>query len=183
VEDERGVSLLLSMALGYRDVLSPSVEQAFSSLGLTHLLVVSGYQVSMVFGFVMAIAVMLVPRASVFRYWREGCTAIGLMVASVYVVLIGAEMSAARALIAAAFVCAERVCESRSGFAQRWSVALSGFFSKLEYACWVIPNLSAICFCENPLASRSKRIVSISVEPIFIIPPIYKLKLCYVVKS
>ena len=124
VEDERGVSLLLSMALGYRDVLSPSVEQAFSSLGLTHLLVVSGYQVSMVFGFVMAIAVMLVPRASVFRYWREGCTAIGLMVASVYVVLIGAEMSAARALIAAAFVCAERVCESRSGFAQRWSFAL-----------------------------------------------------------
>ena len=124
VHDERGISLLLSMALGYRDVLSPSVEQAFLSLGLTHLLVVSGYQVSMVFGFVMAIAVMAVPRASVFRYWREGCTALGLMVASLYVSLIGAEMSAARALIAAAFVCSERVCESRSGFAQRWSVAL-----------------------------------------------------------
>lgn len=124
VDNERGVSLLLSMALGYRDILSPSVEQAFSSLGLTHLLVVSGYQVSMVFGFVMASAVMVVPRASVFRYWREGCTALGLMVASLYVMLIGVEMSAARALIAAAFVCSERVCESRSGFAQRWSVAL-----------------------------------------------------------
>lgn len=124
VDNERGVSLLLSMALGYRDVLSPSLEQAFSSLGLTHLLVVSGYQVSMVFGFVMTVAVMIVPRTSVFRYWREGCTALGLTVASVYVAFIGAEMSAARALIAAAFVCSERVCESRSGFAQRWCVAL-----------------------------------------------------------
>jgi competence protein ComEC len=124
VDDERGVSLLLSMALGYRDVLSPSVEQAFSSLGLTHLLVVSGYQVSMVFGFVMAIGVMAVPRTSVFRYWREACTALGLTVAGLYVAFIGAEMSATRALIAAAFVCSERLCESRSGFAQRWCVAL-----------------------------------------------------------
>jgi ComEC/Rec2-related protein len=122
--NERGVALLLSMALGYRDVLSPALEQTFSTLGLTHLLVVSGYQVSMVFGVVIAIAVRGVPRNSSFRLWREGCAALGLLVASLYVVMIGAEMSAVRALIAAAFVCSQRLCESRGGFGQRWSVAL-----------------------------------------------------------
>lgn len=122
--NERGMALLLSMALGYRDVLSPSLEQTFSALGLTHLLVVSGYQVSMVFGVVIAIAVSGVPRNSSFRHWREGCATLGLLVASLYVVMIGAEMSAVRALIAAAFVCSQRLCESRGGFGQRWSVAL-----------------------------------------------------------
>jgi competence protein ComEC len=112
------------MALGYRDVLSPSLEQTFSTVGLTHLLVVSGYQVSMVFGVVIAIAVRWIPRNSAFRFWREGCAVLGLLVASLYVVIIGAEMSAVRALIAAAFVCSQRLCESRGGFGQRWSVAL-----------------------------------------------------------
>lgn len=124
IENERGVSLLLSMALGYRDVLSPPVERSFSTLGLTHLLVVSGYQVSMVFGFVMALAVMSVPRWSSFRYWRESCGALALAVTCVYVALIGAEMSAVRAFIAAAFICSQRICETRSSFAQRWAVAL-----------------------------------------------------------
>lgn len=123
-DSHRGIALLLSMALGYRDVLSPSVEHAFSSLGLTHLLVVSGYQVSMVFGVVMALAVRGVPRTSRFRYWREGCTALGLILAILYVVLIGSEMSAVRALLAATFLCSERLVESKSGFAQRWGVAL-----------------------------------------------------------
>lgn len=123
-DNERGLSLLLSMALGYRDVLSPPLERAFSTLGLTHLLVVSGYQVSMVFGFVMALAVMSVPRWTSFRYWRESCGALALAVTCVYVALIGAEMSAVRAFIAAAFICSQRICETRSSFAQRWAVAL-----------------------------------------------------------
>ena len=41
--------LLLSMAFGIRDVLSVQTERVFRETGLAHLLVVSGYQVSLMF--------------------------------------------------------------------------------------------------------------------------------------
>ena len=123
-DNERGVALLLSMALGYRDVLSPTIERAFSTLGLTHLLVVSGYQVSMVFGCVLVIGMVIAPRGSTFRYWREGLRMVALCLTLAYVVMIGAEMSSVRAFIAATFICSQQICETRSSFAQRWAVAL-----------------------------------------------------------
>jgi hypothetical protein len=47
--ERRGGALFLSMAFGYQDKLSAYVESALKRVGLTHLLVVSGYQVSLVF--------------------------------------------------------------------------------------------------------------------------------------
>lgn len=120
----RGESLFLSMVFGFKDLLSADVEDAFKKLGLTHLLVVSGYQVSLVFGVCVFVS-------RVVAGWCAGrvvlrslvnCLAWGMSL--LYVTVIGFEMSAVRALIAAACVCADLVLERSSGFAQRWWVAL-----------------------------------------------------------
>ncbi len=124
VGDERGSALLLSMALGFQDILSPTVEGAFRGLGLTHLLVVSGYQVSLVFGLVVAVSSLLGSRLSLGRLGRSWVLATAIVLSSLYVLLIGAEMSAVRALIAAGCVCAHLLTETGARFAQRWGVAL-----------------------------------------------------------
>lgn len=120
----RGAALLLSMALGYRDVLSEPVERAFSRLGLTHLLVVSGYQVSMVFAAVHALMLMAGARSLRGGIVRPIAAAASLAAALMYVLFIGAEMSASRAMIAATCACLEGLTEGGRRFAQRWGVAL-----------------------------------------------------------
>lgn len=122
--EQRGGALFLSMALGYRDVLSAYLEGAITRLGLTHLLVVSGYQVSMVFGVVFvplaACARLLAPVGGL----RGKVAMLALGITAVYVLFIGAEVSATRAFIAAACLCAEAMAESGRRFAQRLGVAL-----------------------------------------------------------
>ena len=122
--DSRGAALYLSMAFGFRDVLSKPVEDMFSSLGLSHLLVVSGYQVSLVFMSVCALLRLLVCRAFPCLFSRHFAIVLSFIVASFYVILVGSEMSALRALIAAACACASLAIDRRHGFFQRWAVAL-----------------------------------------------------------
>lgn len=125
--DSHGTGLFLSMALGYHDLLSVPLEKAFTRLGLTHLLVVSGYQVSLTFGFVLVSASALVGWLRYGgRYLRSGVTVAAFAFAALYVLFIGAEMSAVRALLAAACVCAHLLSERETSFAQRWGVALLG---------------------------------------------------------
>jgi ComEC/Rec2-related protein len=94
-------------------------------LGLTHLLVVSGYQVSLMFGFVFSLLSYLI---GIIRYgglyMRGGVAIVAFIFAALYVSFIGAEMSSIRALIAAACVCLTVVTERVTSFAQRWGVAL-----------------------------------------------------------
>ena len=122
--DRRGGAVFLSMALGERDVLSRHVEEAFKGLGLSHLLVVSGYQVSLVFGVIFAIFLRvsgMVRPTLALRHFATWCALVG---AAGYVVLVGAEMSSVRALIAAACLCVALVIDRRHRFAQRWAAAL-----------------------------------------------------------
>ena len=123
-QERRGATLFLSMALGYHDLLSKPVEDAFTRLGLTHLLVVSGYQVSLVFGVVAACLAGLGAQILSGRFVRLAVMIAALGVALVYVLFIGAEMSATRAFVAAACVCLESLGEFGRRFAQRWGVAL-----------------------------------------------------------
>ena len=122
--ERRGGGLFLSMALGYRDVLSSYLEGAITKVGLTHMLVVSGYQVSMVFAVVFvplaAVARLLAPPVSL----RGKVALVALGITALYVMFIGAEVSATRALIAAACLCAEAMVESGRRFSQRIGVAL-----------------------------------------------------------
>jgi ComEC/Rec2-related protein len=127
VGEAGGTGLFLSMGLGYHDLISVQVEHAFMKLGLTHLLVVSGYQVSLMFGFIAFLAHVVVTRISVFgRYSRTITTAVAFAAAGIYVVCIGLEMSAVRALLGAACVAAQMCSERNTSFAQRWGVALLG---------------------------------------------------------
>lgn len=122
--DKRGVNLVLSMALGYQDVLSPTLESAFKRLGLTHLLVVSGYQVTLLY----TVAITLLSKSIVFL--PRGLSArrmlgfIGLTLALLYVVFIGGEFSSIRAMVAAACVGGSWIVGRQTGFMQRWGVAL-----------------------------------------------------------
>ena len=116
--------MFLSMALGYRDVMSQQVEESFQQTGLTHLLVVSGYQVSMVFGLLYSGFMLLGPTRSRTPALRAIFAGAALLVTLLYVLLIGSEMSASRALVAATCLCMESLFESGRRFAQRWGVAL-----------------------------------------------------------
>jgi ComEC/Rec2-related protein len=125
VGDRRGGELFLSMAFGFRDVLSPPVEQSFTALGLKHLLVVSGYQVSLVFAVCSGFSLSLMRRFPLFSRWaRTLATALAFGAALMFVAFIGSEMSALRALVAAACVCSSKIFECSGRYAQRWGVAL-----------------------------------------------------------
>lgn len=122
-----GTGLFLSMGLGYHDLISAQVEQAFMKLGLTHLLVVSGYQVSLLFGFVTFLSHLCVRSIGIFgRYSRVLANTAAFTAASAYVVCIGLEMSAVRALLGAACVAAQMCSERETSFGQRWGVAFLG---------------------------------------------------------
>jgi competence protein ComEC len=112
------------MALGERDVLSRHVEDSFKGLGLSHLLVVSGYQVSLVFGVIFGISLRVCTIARPALALRHCATWLALVGAGGYVALVGAEMSSVRALIAAACLCVALVIDRRHRFAQRWATAL-----------------------------------------------------------
>lgn len=94
--------MLLSMAFGYRDVLSKGTEQAFKKLGLAHLLVVSGYQVGLVFATVLLVLNLLVlwPRFRILSLHTDLRPATALLISLIFVLLVGAEQSAMRAGIA-----------------------------------------------------------------------------------
>jgi len=117
--ERRGGALFLSMAFGFRDVLSPPVESLFTNLGLSHLLVVSGYQVSLVFGFALTLC-LAVGR----RFWaslgaRRLAIGAALVSATAYVLTIGSEMSSVRALLAAVCLCVSLLMHRSHRFAQR----------------------------------------------------------------
>lgn len=121
--DGRGGALFLSMALGERDVLSSNVENAFKAVGMSHLLVVSGYQVSLVFGVIFAAFTQVRRVFGAHVYVQTVATWCALLSCSGYVVLVGAEMSSVRALIAAACLCVALVIDRSHRFAQRWATA------------------------------------------------------------
>ncbi|MGZ8631950.1 MAG: DNA internalization-related competence protein ComEC/Rec2 [Actinomycetota bacterium] len=86
----REAGLLMGLALGDDSQLDAGVERDFKATGLTHLLVVSGGNVAMVLGPVLALVTMLgLPRAAQ--------AAIGLATVAFIVVLTGAEPSVMRA--------------------------------------------------------------------------------------
>jgi competence protein ComEC len=87
---EREAGLLMGLSLGDDSELDPGVERDFKATGLTHLLVVSGGNVAMVLGPVLALVTMLgVP--------RPAQVAIGVFTVAFIVVLTGAEPSVMRA--------------------------------------------------------------------------------------
>jgi competence protein ComEC len=86
----RHAGLLLGLSLGDDTMLDPTLERDFRASGLSHLLVVSGGNVVMVLGPVLALASLL-------RLPRWPRFAIGVGTVAFFVVLTGAEPSVMRA--------------------------------------------------------------------------------------
>ena len=122
----RGGALFLSMAFGVRDVLSPPVEGLFTDLGLSHLLVVSGYQVSLVFGLALSALLGIGRAIHASLGMRRIAIGVSLVCATLYVLAIGAEMSSVRALLAAVCLCLSLLTQRQHRFAQRLVVTFLG---------------------------------------------------------
>jgi len=61
-QNSESAGLLLSLLIGARDVVTTRTERAFRAVGLSHLLVASGYQVTLIFGLVaLMLRFLLVP--------------------------------------------------------------------------------------------------------------------------
>ncbi len=119
VGDSQGLSIFLAMSLGYRDLLSAQAEREFQMAGLSHLLVVSGYQVTLVFSMVFFIVARVLRLISRFSEPRRLATFPAILFAVGYVLLCGAESSTVRALIAAACVAVQVLDEHALRFSQR----------------------------------------------------------------
>jgi predicted membrane metal-binding protein len=122
VEDVLGdgeeAGLFLSMSIGVRDMLSDSTEQGFRDAGLMQLLVVSGYQVSLVFyaaRFMLRRVIFAIPwlRRGTRGYYAAAF--LPVIPAMAFVVTVGIEGSSLRAGIAAMLLALSVSLERRGG--------------------------------------------------------------------
>ena len=119
--------LLLSMSIGTRDVLSLPTERAFKMTGLAHLLVVSGYQVTLFYYLVFNVLRWIATRSATIcltipvTLWAS---ALALAASLLFVVLAGIEGSSVRAALALLFVVAASNLERRGGMGTSIVVSL-----------------------------------------------------------
>jgi ComEC/Rec2-related protein len=116
-EMDRG-GLLLSMGFGVRDAMSEQVEWAFKATGLAHLLVVSGYQVSIVFGvalWILQSLVGVVPRILNLSFPITAARFGAFSVAAAFVFFVGFESSTVRAALGLLFFLVTVHWERRGG--------------------------------------------------------------------
>ncbi len=101
--NDEDAGLFLSMFLGIQDVLGDSTENAFKRTGLMHILVVSGYQVTLFYYFIYSVFFSLL---TMFRIIppvfpaRTLAHCIGLGGSLLYVLITGAEAAVVRAAVA-----------------------------------------------------------------------------------
>lgn len=136
-------ALLLSMALGVRDLSSDQTERAFKQSGLAHLLVVSGFQVTLVFVSTVWFArrvLYLFPRLLLITNVELIGALLGAAVTSLFVALVGLEGATLRAAIAAVISAAVILLER--GRLQLHSIIASLFLvSVLAPGCYLDPGM------------------------------------------
>lgn len=106
--------MFLSMVLGVQDVLSDLSERSFKRLGLTHVLVVSGYQISLVF--MLLYQVLNAIRVKLPERWAGlwliyFFNSIAIAASAIYLVLVGISGSSLRAALALLLLLLTRLLE------------------------------------------------------------------------
>lgn len=99
--------LILAMAFGFRDTLNVATEGAFKRLGIAHLLIVSGYQITIIFYAVVFLAKLLcsaIPGFSHFVTLSKVPKICAFIFVLGYVVICGVDASSLRAELALIFV-------------------------------------------------------------------------------
>jgi competence protein ComEC len=131
--------LVLSLVIGERHALSTHTEQAFKRTGLSHVLVLSGYQVALFFGVVWwltkqgfafaakIIGALRLPISDSLRVVRAGTTLPSLLalgLTALALLVIGFEPSSTRAMIALAVVVLARLEERHTSMGNMLVLAL-----------------------------------------------------------
>jgi ComEC/Rec2-related protein len=119
-----GGGLFLSMAFGFQDQLSVELDRAFRDTGLTHLIVVSGYQVTLVYALLVYVTSLFASKLRTRFPIRRAVVPVALGLAVAYVECTGWAESSVRALAAAACVSVQRIDEHSGRYAQRIGVSL-----------------------------------------------------------
>ncbi|MCB0319043.1 MAG: ComEC/Rec2 family competence protein, partial [Bdellovibrionales bacterium] len=143
--------LFLSMSLGIRDVLSRETEEVFKLTGLAHLLVVSGYQISLMFLAAFTLFKNLLIRSDIFfntGLVRAFSLAFSLLFSLFFLGIVGFDDSANRAFIALFLYSIGSLSEL--GQKKYQLLAASAFIMLLLWpGCWLEPSFqltyAALC--------------------------------------
>jgi ComEC/Rec2-related protein len=124
--ESEGTGLFLAMVFGFRDQLSESTERSFKTLGLTHLLVVSGYQISLIFGVMVSVSARILMASRMVKCPRNVAVYPSILIAAVYVWLCGSDTATVRALLAGMCVALQIWLEHPITFLHRVFLAIIG---------------------------------------------------------
>ncbi len=119
--------VLLSMSMGTRDVISEESERVFKRTGLAHLLVASGYQVTLLYHLVFCFAQFLLTRSSKVAMLlpiSTICSCVALVASLAFVFVAGVEGPTVRAALALLFVIVSIRLERGGGMGGAISVSL-----------------------------------------------------------
>jgi len=118
-------ALVLGVVLGYKSALSPDFYQALINSGTLHMVVASGYNVTVVAGLVLSVCL--------FFFRRRGATLLAILVLFFYILLAGGEVSIIRAAVMGSIVFV----------AKTFGRASKGWWS-LMLALWAMIMLSPV---------------------------------------
>lgn len=116
--DGERAGLVLSMGLGVRDVISERTEWGFKATGLAHLLVVSGCQVTLMFGAIwwMLRAVLgVIPPLYHYSFAHASVGWLACVATGFFIYMVGIEGSTLRAGLALLFWLVALQCERQGG--------------------------------------------------------------------
>ncbi len=130
--DNESSGLFLSMTIGVRNLLSEKTEEDFKKTGLTHLLVVSGYQVCLIF-YTVLFLLKQIPRffTCLYNFYiiQTIFKIIALCCAIFFVLISGSDSSSIRASIAIIILSIANIFERNKSFAN--TIILSFFILHL----------------------------------------------------
>lgn len=133
-KNHEGNALLLSILLGVREGAGKPLDFAFKSLGLSHLLVVSGFHVTFIFGILYTIFKRILLSVPLLRP-RYNCGQLSLLlvfpVCIGYVLLTGVTEPSLRALIALGVALVAQFVSCRYGTLHVLSIAMI-----IIHLCW-----------------------------------------------
>jgi competence protein ComEC len=137
------VGLFLSMAFGVRDVLSRETESAFRVTGLGHLLVVSGYQVCLLYAMMYYLGRVLIHTISRLLHFQLHFFIphiFAFLSAIVFVIVIGLEDSVMRAILGLTIAIVLQITERSKSFLN--SILVSLFLILLIWPlCFLEPGV------------------------------------------
>lgn len=165
-------AIFLSMSVGVSDFYSENVWRVFKETGLAHLLVVSGYQVTLVycsiFLFFFSILVKyksIVYRINVFSI----CAIVGTVVAVLYTILVGLDSACLRALIALIFISYSRIVSRQVSF-----------FNSILSSLFVMLLIWPLCIFEPGVQLTFSALIGISIGTMGEARSLYKyLRICF----